>query len=56
MLSMLLVMAAFLLAMIAAFVNAPPEHIWRNRLLCFALACFFLAELLARATQAKLFS
>ena len=45
MLSLILLVFAFVLAIVAALLG-PPEHPWRNRLVCFALACFFLAEIL----------
>jgi len=44
MLSVILLVFALVLAILAGSLN-PPEP-WRGRLLCFALACFFAAEIL----------
>lgn len=44
MLSIILIVFALVLAILAGASN-PPE-VWRGRLICFALACFFAAELL----------
>jgi hypothetical protein len=48
MLSMILVIFAFVLFAIAAAWNPPPETPWRSRLVCAGLACWTLAEILAR--------
>jgi hypothetical protein len=47
MLSLILMVFAFVLAVVAGLLG-PPYDPWRSRLLCFALACFFLAEILQR--------
>lgn len=56
MLSLILMVFAFVLAVIAGFRPAsnPPADVLRDRLVCFALACFFLADILAKATSLKL--
>jgi hypothetical protein len=43
----ILLVFAFVLAVVSGLVN-PATEPWRWRLLCFALACFFLAEVLTR--------
>jgi hypothetical protein len=47
MLSLILLVFAFVLAVVAGLVN-PATEPWRWRLFCFSLACFFLAELINR--------
>ena len=56
MLSLILMVFAFVLAVIAGFrpPNNPPFDVLGWRLLCFALACFLLADILVRATGLKL--
>ena len=48
MLSLILIVFAFVLAVVSGLVN-PATEPWRWRLLCFAMACFFLAEIISRA-------
>lgn len=48
MLSLICLVFAFVLAVVAAFLTPAPAEPWRGRLLCFALACFFLGEILAK--------
>ena len=43
MLALVLIVFALVLAVIAGVVN--PVDPWRGRLICFAFACFFAAEL-----------
>jgi len=56
MLSLILMVFAFVLAIIAAFrpPDNPPVDVLGWRLACFALACFFLANLLGSPTALKL--
>jgi hypothetical protein len=55
-LSLILMVFAFVLAVIAGFrpPNNPPLDVLGWRLACFALACFFLANILASAASLKL--
>jgi hypothetical protein len=49
---------AFVLAVIAGFrpaENPPPYDVLRNRLICFALACFFLAGIVSSPSALKMF-
>lgn len=46
MLSLILLIFAFVLFMIAAFVS--PVDPWRGRLMCLGLGCWTLAEILGR--------
>ena len=46
MLSLILLMFAFVLFVVARFIN-PPDP-WRGRLLCYGLACMAAAELAAK--------
>lgn len=48
MLTLILLVFAFVLLMVAAFLS-PPEHPWKGRLALFGLSCFVLAEILTRA-------
>ena len=50
--SLILMVFAFVLAVIAGFrtPSNPPFEVLGYRLICFALACFFLADILAKAT------
>jgi hypothetical protein len=48
MLSLILLVFALVLFLIAAFVN--PVEPWRGKLLCFGLACMAGAELVGRAS------
>ena len=56
MLSLILLVFAFVLAVIAGLrpPNNPPFDVLGWRLLCFALACFFLANILVQAVSLKL--
>jgi hypothetical protein len=51
MLSLILLVFAFVLFVIAGAVN-PPENPWRSRLVCFGLACVALADIVVRAPGA----
>ena len=51
MLSLILLVFAFVLFVVAAFL-APPEHPWKGRLALFGLACAALAEILTRVPGA----
>ena len=55
-LSLILLVFAFVLAVIAGLrpPNNPPFDVLGWRLLCFALACFFLANLLGNPAALKL--
>ena len=44
MLSLILLVFAFVLFVIAGFVRPEPEP-WRGRMICFGLACLALAEI-----------
>jgi hypothetical protein len=46
MLPLILLVFAFVLFVIAAFVRPEPEP-WRGRLICFGFACWVLSEILA---------
>jgi hypothetical protein len=49
MLTLILLVFAFVLLVIAGFLAGPPapsENPWRSRLVCFGLACWVLAEIL----------
>ncbi len=47
MLSLIFLVASFVLAVLAGTFSPPAEPWrWSYRLLCFALACFFLSELI----------
>lgn len=48
MLSLILLVFALVLFVVAAFVNPAPEP-WRNRLICFGLACWVGAEIVRNA-------
>ena len=50
MLSLILLVFALVLFVLAAFVNQPDPSPARGRLACFGLACLAGAEILARAT------
>lgn len=56
MLSLILMVFAFVLAVIAGLrpPSNPPFDVLGWRLFCFAVACFFLADILARAAGLKL--
>jgi hypothetical protein len=56
MLSLILMVFAFVLAVIAGFrpPSNPPFEVLGYRLICFALASFFLANLLGSPTALKL--
>lgn len=47
MLSLILLVFAFVLLAVAAFLS-PPEHPWKGRLALFGFACWVLAEILVR--------
>jgi cytochrome c oxidase assembly factor CtaG len=47
MLSLILLVFAFVLFVIAGFVRPEPEP-WRARMVCFGLACLALAEIVTR--------
>jgi hypothetical protein len=51
-LSMILVVFAFVLFAISAVWNPSPDTPWRARLVCAGLACWTLAEILSRAPAA----
>ena len=54
MLSLILLVFALVLFVLAAFVNPPEPSPVRSRLVCFGLACMAGAEILARASAAGL--
>ncbi len=48
MISIILLVFAFVLAVIAAWSTWPsPSSLWASRLICLALACYFLSVLLS---------
>lgn len=51
MISLILLVFAFVLSVVAGITGpgSPPTAPWPWRLLCYALACYFLAELLKSA-------
>jgi len=53
MLPLILIVFAFVLAVVSGLVN-PATEPWRWRLLCFAFACFFLAELIGRVPPIRI--
>lgn len=56
MLSLILMVFAFVLAVIAGFrpPSNPPFEVLGYRLICFALACFFLASILGNPATLKM--
>jgi len=50
MLNVILLVFAFVLAVVAGVLGAPnpPANPWSWRMACWAAACYFLAEILAR--------
>lgn len=53
MLSLILLVFALVLFIVAGVVMTPPENPWRNRLVCFGLACWVGAELLTKTPIAR---
>lgn len=49
MLTMILLVFAFVLFVVAGLIPQPPAPAWNWRLLCFGLACWVLSELLGHA-------
>lgn len=48
MISLILLVFAFVLAVLAGSLNPAPAPPWPWRLLCYSLACWFLADLVVR--------